>query len=459
MKALIPAAGLGTRLLPLTKSVPKELLPVNGKPMLQWVLEEALEAGLREVVVVVSPAKKALRDWLMPVSEGHPLSNQPGLRGLESLLKSLEITFVEQTKALGMGDAIVRSREALGEAPFALLLPDNVCSAGSSLTERLLELYDRHGKSCVALRPAEGESLAQGRFVVESGEGAVRRIHRVLPKGQGPSGTGDFFGIGRCILGSEVFGYLESLKVAGEHDDGPLFDALARDGRLLGLVMEEEEVHHYGAGEESSALDPSVLEEWRDSWKLSITGHASIWNLHRTLRGMMKAKWNRALPFGDELFDRWERARFLGFGHGASIYDTSIVLGDVKVGEGTWVGPFTVLDGRGGLQIGRFCSIAAGVQIYTHDTVEWALTGGKAQEKFEPTRIGNCCYIGPMSVVGRGITIGDHSVVGANSFVKDNVPPSSIVGGSPARLLGRVELVGEKEVRFIYDNASPVGAL
>jgi len=192
-------------------------------------------------------------------------------------------------------------------------------------------------------------------------------------------------------------------------------------------------------------------DAWKDSWKLEAPELAELLTLHQKLREEIKSRWNRSLPFADELFDRWERASFLGFGKGASIYDSSLVLGDVQVGEGTWIGPFTVLDGRGGLRIGKYCSISAGVQLYSHDTVKWALTGGVADEERQPTSVGDCCYIGPLSVISRGVIVGDHSVIGAKSFVKRDVPPFSIAIGCPARVVGRVELVGESDVRFVYD--------
>src|ERR1700674_4717821 len=88
--------------------------------------------------------------------------------------------------------------------------------------------------------------------------------------------------------------------------------------------------------------------------------------LHGTLRDEMRSRWNRDLPFEELLFDRWERAQYLGFGAGTSIYHTSYVYGDVRVGANTWIGPLTVLEGSGGLTIGSNCSISAGVQIFTH---------------------------------------------------------------------------------------------
>jgi acetyltransferase-like isoleucine patch superfamily enzyme len=149
----------------------------------------------------------------------------------------------------------------------------------------------------------------------------------------------------------------------------------------------------------------------------------------------VEERWHRALPFGDYVVDRWEKARRLGFGKGTSIYDGSLVIGDVVVGPNTWIGPFTVLDGSGGLEIGAYCSISAGVQIYTHDSVQWALTSGKAGYERAPTRIGNNCYLGPNTVVAKGVTIGDRCVVGANSVVLHDIPSDSKAYGAPCRVI------------------------
>ena len=156
------------------------------------------------------------------------------------------------------------------------------------------------------------------------------------------------------------------------------------------------------------------------------------------LQRAYRAKWNRDLPITELLSDRWERAKSLGFGEGTSIYASSYVFGDVRVGNHTWIGPNTILDGRAGLRIGSTCSISSGVQIYTHDTVLWALSGGVAGHQTMPVSIGDCCYIGPQSVIAKGVTIGDHAVVGACSLVNRNVEPYTIVAGTPARRIGTV---------------------
>lgn len=164
--------------------------------------------------------------------------------------------------------------------------------------------------------------------------------------------------------------------------------------------------------------------------------------LHATLRDEMRSRWNRDLPFEELLFDRWERARALGFGEGTSIYHSSYIYGNVRVGANTWIGPLTVLEGSGGLTIGSNCSISSGVKIFTHDSVQWAVSGGKAPYETAPVTIGDCCYIGSQTVIAKGVTIGAHSVVGACSFVNEDIPPFTMAAGAPCRARGRVDTHG-----------------
>lgn len=166
----------------------------------------------------------------------------------------------------------------------------------------------------------------------------------------------------------------------------------------------------------------------------------------------LRAEYDRSLPFQDAIFDRWERAKRLGFGSQSSIYNSSAVFGEVSVGTSTWVGPNTLLDGSGGgITIGSYCSVASGVHIYTHDTVLWALSGGALPSNQSPVRIGDCVYIGSQSVIAAGVTIGSHCVVAANSFVNADVPDRTIVGGTPACRIGRV--AGDAtQVHMVFDS-------
>ena len=167
------------------------------------------------------------------------------------------------------------------------------------------------------------------------------------------------------------------------------------------------------------------------------------------LRQEMHDKWNRVLPSNELLSDRWEKAKFLGFGEGSSIYDSCVVLGDVSVGKDVWIGPFTLLDGSGGLTIGDGCDISAGVNIYTHDTVMQTLSEGKDDIARAPTAIGEYCHIGADSTILKGISIGHHSVVGAGCVVTKSFPPFSIVVGVPAKKVGSVE-IDNGEVKLVY---------
>jgi acetyltransferase-like isoleucine patch superfamily enzyme len=166
----------------------------------------------------------------------------------------------------------------------------------------------------------------------------------------------------------------------------------------------------------------------------------------------MRERWQRDLPFEELLFDRWQRAQSLGFGEGSSIYHSSYVYGDVRVGRNTWIGPLTLLDGTGGLTIGDHCDVSAGVQIYTHDTVARVLSEGRLDIDRAPVSIGDSCHIGAQAVIGKGVTIGDHSVIGAHSFVNRSIDPFTVAVGAPCRPIGRVVIDDQGSPQLIYDD-------
>src|ERR1043166_5283233 len=147
----------------------------------------------------------------------------------------------------------------------------------------------------------------------------------------------------------------------------------------------------------------------------------------------MRLDFGRNVSTGDLLTDRWEIARDYGFGEGTSCYDNVLILGEVKVGKNCWIGPNVILDGSGGgLRIGDYVDISAGVQIYTHDTVQRVISGGTAPVEYAPTRIGSRVYIGPQTVISRGVTIGDRVIIGAMSFVCSDIPSDAKAWGIPA---------------------------
>lgn len=154
----------------------------------------------------------------------------------------------------------------------------------------------------------------------------------------------------------------------------------------------------------------------------NMTYEEEIKNVLRNLRQTMRDRFDRHVSIQDLLSDRWETAKFYGFGEGTSCYNNVLILGNVKVGKNTWIGPNVILDGSGGLEIGDYVSISAGVQVYSHQTVDWSTSLGSEPAKRESTRIGNGVYLGPNSIIQMGSSIGDKAVVGAMSFVDKDIP-------------------------------------
>jgi acetyltransferase-like isoleucine patch superfamily enzyme len=162
-------------------------------------------------------------------------------------------------------------------------------------------------------------------------------------------------------------------------------------------------------------------------------------NLQKSLQAQKLEMFKRRVSFGDLITDRWENAREYGFGEGTSCYDNVLILGDVKIGMHTWIGPNVILDGSGhGLTIGDYCSISSGVHIYTHNTVRRSVSLGKEPVEYKSTRIGNGVYIGPNSIIGMGTTIGDSAIIGAMSLVNSDIPSRKKAWGCPARIVGDV---------------------
>ena len=135
--------------------------------------------------------------------------------------------------------------------------------------------------------------------------------------------------------------------------------------------------------------------------------YRQIQTLLTSLRIRMKAQHNRHVSTGQLLYDRWELARDYEFGEGTSVYDDVLILGDVRVGKDCWIGPSVILDGSGGLQIGDYVDIGAGAHLYSHNTIQRALTGHAAPVFYNATRVGHCCFIAPNTVIAAGTVLAD----------------------------------------------------
>lgn len=179
----------------------------------------------------------------------------------------------------------------------------------------------------------------------------------------------------------------------------------------------------------------------------------SLIELHHWCRDYTKKNYNRINPVYEDLFDWSERGAYWAKEEkGIAIYNSATLIGNVKIGEHTWIGPFCLLDGGGGLEIGKYCSISTGCQLVTHDTVKWSLSGGKVAHEYASIKIGDCCYLGSHAIITKGVTIGNHCIIAAGAVVTKDVDDFIIVGGVPARTIGKVKLDLNGKVNLVYNN-------
>jgi acetyltransferase-like isoleucine patch superfamily enzyme len=172
--------------------------------------------------------------------------------------------------------------------------------------------------------------------------------------------------------------------------------------------------------------------------------------LRSNINQITQEKFKRTNPFLEDITDWKERGDLIfGKGKNITVYGTCTVVGQVQVGENTWVGPYTALDGTGGLTIGKGCSISSGVNMVSHDSVKWALSGGKQAYEHAPISVGDYCFIGTNVFITKGVSIGKHCLIGAGAVVTKNIPDYSIALGVPARVVGKVKLNGD-EVELVF---------
>ena len=169
-KAVIPAGGLGTRLLPLSKSVPKELLPVFHKPLVQLAAEELAEAGIEETTLVVSPGKPALEAFFQPnpqLEQTLTESASPLAEVIAAIHQLSRLTFVEQPQPLGLGHAVLTAADSIGDEPFVTLLPDDMVLHHHSATQQLLDVFQQHGGCVLAVEEVATKSSISQYGVID----------------------------------------------------------------------------------------------------------------------------------------------------------------------------------------------------------------------------------------------------------------------------------------------------
>jgi len=260
-KAVIPAAGLGTRFLPATKAVPKELLPIVDIPTIQYIVAEAVAAGARDVVLICARGKDSIVDHfdIAPELEAH--LERTGKRELRDQMRAIarmaNVITVRQQQPLGLGHAVLCARDVVGDEPFVVMLGDDVIDGAVPAAKQLADCYGRHGLGTIALMEVPREEthlygVAAGRPL----DDRTLRVERLVekPKADPPSNLAV---IGRYVLPPRIFEILEGLPpgVGGEIQLTDALAVLAREEGLLGYRFEGD---RYDAGDRFGYLKANI---------------------------------------------------------------------------------------------------------------------------------------------------------------------------------------------------------
>ena len=244
MKAVIPAAGLGTRFLPATKAQPKEMLPVYDKPTIQYVIEEAVESGVDDILIVTGKGKRSIEDHFDRAFELEYILQEKGkfeyLEEVKEITDLADIHFIRQKKQKGLGDAIHWAKKHVGAEPFVVMLGDTITKAEVPCTKQLIDLYVKYGKSAIAVEPVPDEKVE--RYGIIDGtevEKNVYKINRLVEKPALKDAPSNLAIMGRYVLTPDIFEHIENTEpgVGGEIQ---LTDALSQLDSIYGQVFTGE---------------------------------------------------------------------------------------------------------------------------------------------------------------------------------------------------------------------------
>ena len=266
-KAVFPAAGLGTRFLPATKAMPKEMLPLVDKPLIQYGVEEALHSGVQNIIIVTGRGKSAIEDHFdvsFELEATLEAKNKKDLLAIVSGVSDLiNIAYVRQKEALGLGHAVLRAKELVGSEPFAAVLSDDVIDAEIPCIRQLLDIYDFYGASVVALMEVEGDAIsAYGAVDAEpvphnGGDNRLFRIRNMVEKPKPSEAPSNLAIIGRYVLTPEIFTSLEAIG-PGSGGEIQLTDGLKHLLRNRPIYGYKFEGKRYDAGDKLGFLKATV---------------------------------------------------------------------------------------------------------------------------------------------------------------------------------------------------------
>ena len=260
-KAIIPAAGLGTRFLPATKAMPKEMLPIVDKPTIQYIVEEAIESGIEDIIIVTGKGKRAIEDHFDNNFElEHNLVEKEKYDLLEKVRQSskVDIHYIRQKEPKGLGHAVWCARKFIGDEPFAVLLGDDIVQADKPCLKQLMDEYGKTGASIIGVQPVpEEETHRYG--IIEPLEQTGRRYEvknfvEKPAKGTAPSNLAI---MGRYILTPEIFRFLEEQKI-GAGGEIQLTDAIQKLNEIQRVFAYNFEGKRYDVGEKIGFIKTTI---------------------------------------------------------------------------------------------------------------------------------------------------------------------------------------------------------
>ena len=219
-KAVFPAAGLGTRFLPATKAQPKEMLPLVDKPLIQYVIEEAVASGIRNITIVTGRGKNAIEDHFDVSSELERVLEERGktdqLREVRQISNMINISYVRQKEAMGLGHAILVARDIVGNEPFAVMLGDDIIDSEVPCMKQMMDVFEKLQASIIATCEVPRADISQYGVIrgtpVDGFNGRVYRLQDVVEKPRASEAPSNLAIIGRYILTPEIFGILDKTR-------------------------------------------------------------------------------------------------------------------------------------------------------------------------------------------------------------------------------------------------------
>ena len=260
-KAIIPAAGLGTRFLPATKAMPKEMLPIVDKPTIQYIIEEAIASGIEDIIIVTGKGKRAIEDHFDHAFELEETLREKGKTDmLDSVLQTskVEIHYIRQKQPLGLGHAIWSARKFIGDEPFAVLLGDDIVENDEPCLAQLMNQYEQTGNSIIGVQQvAAKDTHRYGIIDPVSVEGKLINVNRFVEKPEAGTAPSNYAIMGRYILTPEIFDFL------GEHHLGAggeiqLTDAIQKLNEIQSVYAYEFDGRRFDVGEKFGFIETTI---------------------------------------------------------------------------------------------------------------------------------------------------------------------------------------------------------